>query len=215
MMFGQNFDVWKLDTLADYINFFVVAALFIIVIYLSIRKINKGRNDASAAKKVAKKLKIKSKDGVLLNDVNLTVDGTDIHFDHLLLDRAGIVAIRTIGYGIKIYGSPEDSEWASVDNNNEKRMIPNPTKALEANFELLKRSFSKSGIYNVPLTPLTIFADPFDNPQLYLGRDSDCIIFADLPKWKKQRLLRGEAKAAKGDGFDYSAAASCIESLKK
>lgn len=215
MMFGQNMDLWKLDTPADYLNFFVVAALFIIVIYFSIRKINKGRNDESAAKRVAKKLKLKPKEGILINDVSLTCGDRDIHFDHLLLDRAGITAMRTIGYGTRIYGAPDDAEWAAVDNNNEKRMIPNPIKAMESDFEPLKRILSKSGIYNVSLTPLAIFADPFDNPELYLGRDSSSIIFADLPKWKKQRILRGEAKAAKGEGFDYSAAASCLEQHKK
>ena len=215
MMFGQNLDLWKLDTPVDYMNFFIVVAFFALVVYLGVKKINSGRNDASAAKKVAKRLKFPAKKGVLLNNVDLEIDGKSIHFDHLLLDNAGIVAMRTIGWGTKIYGAADEAQWTAVDNKDEKRTFPNPVAEMEANFDLLRRALSKKDMYGVSIEPMAIFADPFDNPELYLGRDSHCVIFADLKAWKKQRILRSDAKKAKGDKFDFAEAVKCVEAVKK
>ena len=215
MMFGQNLDLWKLDTPVDYMNFFIVVAFFVLLVYLGVRKINSGRNDASAAKKVEKNLKFTAKKVVLLNDVNLEIKGKSIHFDHLLLDNAGVVAMRTIGWGTKIYGSLEEAQWTAVDNKDEKRSFDNPIAEMEANFDLLRQTLSKKDMYGVAIEPLAIFADPFDTPELYLGRDSRCITFADLKAWKKQRILRSDAKKTKGDAFDFAAAVKCIEEAKK
>lgn len=215
MMFGQNLDLWKLDTPVDYMNFFIVVAFFVLLVYLGVRKINSGRNDASAAKKVAKKLKLSANKAVLMNNVDLVIDGKEVHFDHLLLDSAGVVAMRTIGWGTKIYGSAEEEQWTAVDNKDEKRTFPNPVAQMEANFDLLRRTLSKKDMYGVAIEPLAIFADPFDTPELYLGRDSHCITFADLKAWKKQRVLRADAKKSKSEKFDFAAAAKCIEAAKK
>lgn len=208
-------EVWKLHTLADYLNFLIVAAFFILVVYLGIKKINKSRNDESAAKKVAKLLKTNEKKGILMNNVDFELDGKTFHFDHLLLDNAGIVAMRTIGWGTRIYGSRDEAQWTAVDNKDEKRIIENPIAVLESGFEPIKRLLSKAGIYNVSVIPLAIFADPFDTPELYLGRDSDCIVYNDLKGWKKQRVLRSEAKAEKKDRFDFAEAAKCLQAAKK
>lgn len=211
-MFG-HFEVWKLHTLSDYIYFFSIAAAFALITVFAIRKINKGRNDESAAKRVAKKLKIKAKNGRVLNNVTLNVNGSQMHFDHILLDRAGAVFVKSIGWGLKIYGSAEDATWKASDTKIDGKRIDNPIMALEKQFEAIRRCFSQAGLYNVSIEPLAVFADPFAEPELYLGRDSKCIIFSEIKKWLKERALRSGAKNDKGDGFDFEAAAKCLEAL--
>ena len=53
MLFG-DFEVWKLHSLSQYLFFAIYGAIVAGVVYFAIKKINGSRNDADAAKKVAK-----------------------------------------------------------------------------------------------------------------------------------------------------------------
>ena len=196
-MLFQNFQAWKLHTWQDYGYFFLMAFSCFAVFYLITKAITKRRNDASALKRVKKKLKLNAKDGKVYHDVTFDLGGQRLHFDHLLVDAAGIVAVRTIGWGIRVYGSVEDDTWKVEDNKTKDVRIENPMRALQQHFEPMRKGLSQGNIYGVAIEALTIFADPFAPPELYLGRDSGCIIFEQLGSWLKNRKMRAAGKTDK------------------
>ena len=198
-MFMQNMEVWKLHSVTDYLFFIAYVAFFALVVYLAIKKINNGRNDASAIKRVAKRLKALNGVSKVYNDVTLDFGSGSQHYDHLIVDAAGIVAVKSIGRGLKIYGTADDAEWKVTDNKESNMRIPNPIKELEDAAAPLKKYLSKSGMYNVEVTPLAVFADTFDTPQLYLGRDSHCIVYDGLKDWTSNHKMRAKGKTTKMD----------------
>ncbi len=208
MMFG-DFEVWKLHSLSEYLYFFFSVALFAGAVYLGIRKINKGRNDQAAAKKVAKKLKVKN--GKVYNDITLDIGGEQLHYDHLIVDAAGLVAIKTIGWGLRIYGEPDADTWKVTDNKEDDKRIPNPVKELQGSFEKLRKYLTNNGSYRVNIDPLVIFADPFAPPELYLGRDSHCINFEGLKIWLKNRALKAEGRKNKNDALNIADVSAALE----
>lgn len=196
-MLFQNFQAWKLHTWQDYVYFFSMAFSCFALFYFISKAIIKRRNDAAALKRVKKKLKIK--DGKVYHDATFDFGGRQLHFDHLLVDAAGIVAVRTIGWGIRVYGSAEDATWKVEDNKTKDVRIENPIRALEQCFEPLRRGLAQGDIYGIAIEPLAVFADPFASPELYLGRDSGCIAFEQLGAWLKNRKMRAQGKPDKLD----------------
>lgn len=207
-MFLQDFQAWKLHTWHDYTYFFLMALSGIALFYFVIKAITKRRNDASALKRVKKKLK--AKDGKLYHDVTFDFGGRRIHFDHLLIDAAGIVAVRSIGWGIRVYGSAEDETWKVEDNKTKDVRIENPIRAIQQGFEPMRKGLAQDDIYGVAIEPLAIFADPFAPPELYLGRDSNCIGYEQLGAWLKQRKMRA---AGKSDKLDVEAVAAYFDKV--
>lgn len=196
-MFFQDFQAWKLHTWQDYTYFFFMAFSCFALFYFITKTITKRRNDASALKRVKKKLKVQG--GKVYHDATFDFGGERIHFDHLLVDAAGIVAVRAIGWGIRVYGSAEDETWKVEDNKTKDVRIENPIRALQQRFEPMRKGLSQGHIYGVAMEALTIFADPFAPPELYLGRDSGCIVFEQLGSWLKNRKMRANGKTDKLD----------------
>lgn len=196
-MLLQDFQAWKLHTWQDYTYFFLMILSGIVLFYFIIKSVTKRRNDASALKRVKKKLKVKG--SKVYHNVNFDFGDRKIHFDHLLVDAAGIVAVRSIGWGIRVYGSAEDETWKVEDNKTKDVRIENPIRALQKNFEPMRKGLAQHGIYGVTIEPLTIFADPFAPPELYLGRDSDCIGYQQLGAWLKHRKMRAAGKTGNLD----------------
>ena len=209
-MLFQNFQAWKLHTWQDYAYFFLMAFSCFAVFYLITKAITKRRNDASALKRVKKKLKLNAKDGKVYHDVTFVLGGQRLHFDHLIVDAAGIVAVRSIGWGIRVYGSVEDETWKVEDNKTKDVRIENPMRALQQHFELMRKGLSQGNIYGVAIEALTIFADPLAPPELYLGRDSGCITFEQLGSWLKNRKMRAVGKT---DKLDVNAVTTYLDNV--
>ena len=208
-MFFGDFEVWKLHSFSQYAFFILYVAIVIGVFYHAITRINKARNDQKAAKRVAKKLKVKN--GRVFNDITLDIGGEQLHYDHLIVDAAGIVAIKTVGRGLKIYGEPDADSWKVTDNKEPDKRIPNPVKELQSSFEKLRKYVTSNGAYRVNIDPLVIFADPFDTPELYLGRDSHCLVFDGIKIWLKNRALKADGRKNKADELNVSDAAAALE----
>ena len=206
-MFGE-FEVWKLHSIQEYFFFFLMVGSFAFITWFIIRRINSARNDKSAARRVGKKLKVKSGAGKIYTDVTFDFGGQKVSYSLLLVDAAGIVAVKSVGRGLKIYGTNDDSHWKVVDNKLQAVRIPNPIKELETGFDPLRKYLSKSGVYRVNIEALTVFADPFDTPELYLGRDSGCIVFPELKKWVENRMLRA---ANINDKIDHTAVTAALD----
>ena len=208
MNFFQNMDVWKLHTWQDYLFYIAYVGFFVAVVWYAIKRINKARNDTAAAKRVAKQLKKKSGKRKIYTNATFNFDDKQATYSNLIVDAAGIVAFKTVGRGLKIYGTNEDESWKVVDNKGESVRIPNPVAELRDSFDSLRRYMSKNGIVRVNIDPLTVFADPFDTPELYLGRDSNCIVFPEVKKWSENRMLR--AKNIK-DKLDFEATVAALD----
>ena len=207
-MLFQDFQAWKLHTWQDYAYFFFMAFSCFALFYFISKAIIKRRNDASALKRVKKKLKVK--DGRVYHDVTFNFKGRQFHFDHLLVDAAGIVAVRSIGWGLRVYGSAEDETWKVEDNKIKDVRIANPIHALAQCFEPMRKELAQGNIYGVAIEPLVIFADPFAPPELYLGRDSGCIAFEQLSSWLKHRHMRAQGK---GDKLNVAEATACLDKM--
>lgn len=207
-MLFQDFQAWKLHTWQDYTYFFLMAFSCFALFYFITKAITKRRNDAAALKRVKKKLKLK--DGKVYHDVTFFLGDQRLHFDHLLVDAAGIVAVRSIGWGIRVYGSVEDETWKVEDNKTKDVRIENPIRALQQCFEPMRKGLSQGNIYGVAIEALTIFADPFAPPELYLGRDSGCITFEQLSSWLKNRKMRASGKV---DKLDVNAVTAYLDKI--
>lgn len=207
----QNFQAWKLRSVEDYLVFILVILAGVLIFKFFINRIYRQRNDANALKIVKKRLKYREREAKAYHDVTLSLGGQELHYDHLIVDAAGIVAIRSIGWGIKVYGQSDQPTWKVADNKTEA-VIPNPVAQLAGTFEALRSALAAKGIYNLTIDPLVVFADPFTTPELYLGRDSCCLPFAELKSWKKQRKLRAENKSHK---LDVAKTAAAIEEFIK
>lgn len=207
-MFFQDFQAWKLHTWQDYTYFIMMAISCFALFYFITKAITRRRNDAAALKRVKKKLKVKN--GKVYHDVTFNFGGQQVHYDHLLVDAAGLVAVRSIGWGIRVYGSAEDETWKVSDNKTENVRIENPIHALQQRFEPMRRGLSQGNIYGIAMEPLAIFADPFASPELYLGRDSGSITYEQLGAWLKYRRMRA---AGKTDTLDVTAVVDYLDKL--
>jgi len=208
MNFFHEMDIWKLHTWQDYVFYITYVGVFVAIVWYAIKRINNGRNDSSAAKRVAKQLKKKCGQRKVYTGATFDLGDMQVSYDALIVDAAGIVALRTVGRGLKIYGTNEDESWKLVDNKGESVRIANPISELRSSFDPLRKYMAKNGIVRVNIDPLTVFADPFDTPELYLGRDSNCIVYPELKKWSENRMLR--AKNIK-DQLDYAAAVAALD----
>ncbi len=179
--FGGNFHLWKLHTLSDYLWFgFVIAAGFLFFANWN-RRIQKSRNDAAAKRRVTKKLsRLGGRKCRILDIANLNLPAGDAVF----ITSSCVFVLRCVGWGTRIYGSLKSDPWRAKDNN-EERTIPNPLRELKASVEIVSRRLSVAGLSEIEVQPLVVFADPFQNPTLYLEYGACSVTFGDLKKWYK------------------------------
>ena len=83
-------------------------------------------------------------------------------------DRGGIRLVRAYGWGTKIYGKPDGEMWRREDPKR-KEEFKNPLFELNAAAELIKNALKDQGMEKITVTPLVVFADNYQIPELYLG----------------------------------------------
>ena len=105
----------------------------------------------------------------------------ELKADALLVSQRGIFALRCIGWGIRVFGSIESPQWR-VEDNNEKRAIPNPLAQAGAAAAALNVRLAEKGLA-AAVQPLAVFADPFDSPRLSLEGGACAVAYGDLKKW--------------------------------
>ena len=178
--FGMNLELWKLRSVSDYARFFFFMAAGVLVFVLLAKRIGKRRNDAAATERVVRKLRrLCKKEGTVCSASPPAVPpGTA---DALLVSQRGIFALRCIGLGIRVFGSIESPQWR-VEDNNEKRVIPNPLAQAGAAAAALNVRLAEKGLA-AAVQPLAVFADPFDSPRLSLEGGACAVAYGDLKKW--------------------------------
>ncbi|MGI6074936.1 MAG: nuclease-related domain-containing protein [Pyramidobacter sp.] len=176
-----NFKLWKLNTAGDYAYFFAVLLAGFLFFWHWSRRIARGRCDESATKRVERKLSRLARKGRVLSAAQCGLSGADL----LLLCPGGAYAIRCIGWGMKIYGSLSSPAWR-LESSGESRSIPNPLDQLAPAVKELRRWLNAAGMNSVPVEPLVVFADPFDEPRLFLEKGARAVTWSGLKKWYRQ-----------------------------
>ena len=144
-MFGGNFQTWKLHSAQDYFMFFAYILAGVMVFWLIAKHMNKQRNHEKAVEKVSARLKkICGKPGEVLKNATLNLPEGKMTFDAVLMDKRGVYLVRTYGWGIKIYGTPDGAMWRREDAKR-KEEFENPLLELKkgADTENLKNMLYK------------------------------------------------------------------------
>ncbi len=179
--FGGNLQLWKLHTLSDYLLFgFVIAAGFLFFALWN-RRIQNSRNDAAAKRRVTKKLsQLGGRKCKILDAAKLKLPAGDA----LFVTPSCVFVLRCIGWGTCIYGSVKGDPWRAK-HNDEERAFPNPLREMKSSLGIVSRRLCAAGLSEIDVQPLVVFADPFQNPSLYLEYGACSVTFADLKKWYK------------------------------
>ena len=124
-MFGGNFQTWKLHSAQDYFMFFAYILAGVMVFWLIAKHMNKQRNHEKAVEKVSARLKkICGKPGEVLKNATLNLPEGKMTFDAVLMDKRGVYLVRTYGWGIKIYGTPDGAMWRREDAKRKEEFVP-------------------------------------------------------------------------------------------
>lgn len=126
--------------------------------------------------------------------------------DGIVLDRGGIRLVRAYGWGTKIYGKPDGEMWRREDPKR-KEEFKNPLFELNAAAELIKNALKDQGMEKITVTPLVVFADNYQIPELYLGYGSCSTTYQELKDWYKKQGLPKEA------AYDVEKASAAVEGL--
>lgn len=193
-LFGSGFQTWKLHTASDYAVFFAYILFGVLIFAIIIKYMNRQRNHEKAVRRVAKKLKkLAKRPSRLYENVTFRFPDGDQSFDLVLADKSGIFLVRTYGWGIKIYGTPEGETWRRVDTQR-KEEFPNPLIELKEGVRKLGDLLKENGVNGVRIMPMVVFADNFQTPELYLGYGSFSTTCQELKGWYRKQASVKEAQ---------------------
>lgn len=208
-MFGGNFQTWKLHSAQDYFMFFAYILAGVMVFWLIAKHMNKQRNHEKAVEKVSARLKkICGKPGEVLQNATLNLPDGEMTFDAVLMDKRGIYLVRTYGWGIKIYGTPDGAMWRREDAKR-KEEFENPLLNLKKGAEEIGKIMEENGVHNLKVMPMVVFADNYQTPELYLGYGSYSTTYQELKNWYKKQSGVKEVQ------YDYDKVSSIIKELAK
>ena len=129
-------------------------------------------------------------------------------FDAVLMDKRGVYLVRTYGWGIKIYGTPDGAMWRREDAKR-KEEFENPLLELKKGAEEIAKVMEENGVQNLKVMPMVVFADNFQTPELYLGYGSFSTTYQELKNWYKKQSGVKEVQ------YDYDKVSSIIKELTK
>ncbi len=194
-MFGENFFAWKLSSFWDYFGFFSVIAIGAAGFYFAYLKLKKARTNEVAIDRVVRKLKKRKLRGaVVLSNVKLTIKGQEVKFDAVVVDKKGLMPVRVIGSGLKVYGTQTEENWRIKDKFTDLH-IPNPIIEFKKSEALLTQHFGNNGVYGTNFEPLIIMADTFDTPHAYTDQGTPIIPLIHLKQYMKNRKSLPDIKS--------------------
>lgn len=207
MFSGGNFQLWKLHTASDYLSFFLFLLAGIVVLVAAAKCMNRQRNHKTAVNKVMKRLgKLGKRPSRVYKNVVLRTEDGGQNLDGVFMDRSGIRLVRAYGWGTKIYGKPDGEMWRREDPKR-KEEFKNPLFELNAAAETIKNVLKDQGVEKIKVTPLVVFADNYQIPELYLGYGSCSTTYQELKAWYKKQEIPKEA------AYDMEKASAAVEGL--
>ena len=164
---------------------------------------------AESVEKVSARLKkICGKPGEVLKNATLNLPEGKMTFDAVLMDKRGVYLVRTYGWGIKIYGTPDGAMWRREDAKR-KEEFENPLLELKKGAAEITKVMEENGVQNLKVMPMVVFADNFQTPELYLGYGSFSTTYQELKNWYKKQSGVKEVQ------YDYDKVSSIIKELAK
>ncbi|MCI7794890.1 MAG: NERD domain-containing protein [Lachnospiraceae bacterium] len=205
--FGSDFELWKLHTVQDYLYFFAYLVVGITIFVAATHYLNHQRNHEKAVIKVNRKLKrLAKKPQLLFQNVTLRLPEGEQKFDGVLADKSGIFLIRTYGWGLKIYGTPDGETWRREDRDR-KEEIPNPLIELKKGASGLQTVLAEQGVGRIRIMPMVVFADNYQTPELYLGYGSFSTTYQELKGWYRKQAGVKEVQ------YDFEKVSSILKEL--
>ena len=205
--FGSDFELWKLHTVQDYLYFFAYLVVGITIFVAATHYLNHQRNHEKAVIKVNRKLKrLAKKPQLLFQNVTLRLPEGEQKFDGVLADKSGIFLIRTYGWGLKIYGTPDGETWRREDRDR-KEEIPNPLIELKKGASGLQTVLAEQGVGRIRIMPMVVFADNYQTPELYLGYGSFSTTYQELKGWYRKQAGVKEVQ------YDFEKVSSIVKEL--
>lgn len=179
-----NFTFWKLQTLRQYLLFFLVIGTGILIFYAIIRKMKKARTPEGAMARVTKALRAAAKD-----PFSLLVPRRKADFSGNLVAilPQDIVILQVEHFGYRIQGSYDSAEWSLGDNAG-TRFIQNPLPGLRKDKELLEAALKQADAAPVTVHTLVVFADNYAEPDFRLDDAALPYVVSTkgLKKWLKK-----------------------------
>ena len=191
-MFGGNFQTWKLHSAQDYFMFFAYILAGVMVFWLIAKHMNKQRNHEKAVEKVSARLKkICGKPGEVLKNATLNLPEGKMTFDAVLMDKRGVYLVRTYGWGIKIYGTPDGAMWRREDAKR-KEEFENPLLELKKGAQVMFVKNDSSGehrYYNGMIGEVTdLSADSIE----VRAKDSTATFLLQEEEWANAKYVLDE-----------------------
>ena len=198
--YGEEFELWKLQTKDDYLFFFGMLIIGTVVLVLLNRYYKNQRNQEKGRERTWKRLdKLAKKPHVLYKDVTLKLPDGEQKFDAVLLDKSGIYLVKVFGWGLKVFGTPDGDTWRIEDSDRvhaemRKDEVPNPLIDLRKGVSGLQKVLEEKGIKRIKIQPLVVFADIYSTPELYLGYGSNSTTYQELKAWYEKQSSVKEAQ---------------------
>lgn len=187
--YSGNLDVWKLHSLGDYLNFFLVMLAGIVAFTLWTRYLKAHRTYEHACARTAKKLKKLGGHGAESYcdvTVHTRKDSCPCELIHVCGDCVYVVKI--FWWGQNASGSATDKEWL-FSCRKEVYREPNPLPKLNEACVVLNRLFARFGLRGVTVKPLVVLADNYNHTYFEI-RGVDCVTnYDDLKKWRKKNPI--------------------------
>lgn len=210
--YGEEFELWKLQTTDDYMFFFGMLIIGVVVLMLVSRYYKNQRNQQKGKERVWKRLgRLAKKPSVLLKDVTLKLPEGEQTFDAVLMDKSGIYLVKVFGWGLKVFGIPDGDTWRIEDSNRVKAdmrqdEVPNPLIELRKGVAGIQKILEERGIKRIKVQPLVVFADIYSTPELYLGYGSNSTTYQELKTWYQKQAGVKDAQ------YDFERVSSIIKS---
>lgn len=202
----DGFNAWKLQTAWDYVFFFLVIAVGVVIIKLVIRIMDSRRDMPHALARTAKKLKRTGGPGsecYINQTIRSKKDERDYELIAVLPDQ--VLAVKVFPFGLQIFGGVNEPRWRFCFNKDE-RWADNPLGALEEQKVVLNRVFMRAGVKNVPVEKLIVFADNYGTARFKVDGVRECVAVGYIKKWRKDTKKNGKidlraVKAALEEAF--------------
>ena len=203
--YGEEFELWKLQTKDDYLFFFGMIIFGIIVLWSVSAYFKSQRNQEKAKERVWRRLKnLAGKPQKLHTGISLRLPGGDIALDGVMMDKSGIYLIKVFGWGLKVFGTPDGDTWKLQDDKRTE-VIENPLHDLRKATTELQELLKEKGIKRVKIQPVVIFADNYRTPELYLGYGSNSTTYQELKTWYQKQAGVKEAQ------YDFERVAAIMD----
>ena len=203
--YGEEFELWKLQTKDDYLFFFGMIIVGVVALMLISHFYKSQRNQEKAKVRVWKRLgRLAKKPYNLFRDVTLKLPDGNQTFDAVLMDKSGIYLVKIFGWGLKVFGTPEGETWR-LEDRVRKEEVENPLIELRKGVAGLQKVLAEKGIKRIKIQPVVIFADNYSTPELYLGYGSNSTTYQEMKTWYQKQAGVKDAQ------YDFERVSSIIK----